>query len=539
MTTRIPTNLVVPAVRGSVTSTTQALTKPTTEPVKTALPEPRQGIVAGGCFPPDHGHFPQLPHHPHPLPHFPGGHLPHHPHPLPHHPSPFPFPQPSPFPHHPGPFPFPPPSPFPGGHCGTPVPTKPTGCWQPLDLGALAELNKLDQTKGPVSAEEMADAIKNGTADLDGQAASGEYRAFSEWAQKNSDRLTPEAKQVMDIYSKYAAQSQARGETGISQADNAKMLAEMAKVGDQGAKRALAKLDKLPAPISGRDMARAIESGAKDKDGNTKAELDAFRDWAKKNSAKLSPEAKDVLNVFGQHAAKSLATGNKDISRAEWAEMKKEFREVGGDASARKALAKLDKEHGSISGEDMLDAIKEGVSDTDGHSTTSELREFQNWASKNKDRLTPEAKQVLATYEKYAKSAGAAGLSQGQFDKMVKDAGQFKTFRDDSMRNALEKLDVKNGRISGKDLTAAIKEGVADHDGQAAGVEFADLQKWVRDNYSRLGPDARKVLDIYEKYATKAMASGSTGIANSDFQRMLREMSRVGEPVHRPTHIVA
>ncbi|MCY1018437.1 hypothetical protein [Pyxidicoccus sp. MSG2] len=522
MTTRIPTNLVAPAVRGSATRTTQALTKPTTEPVKTALPEPRRGIVAGGCFPTDHGHFP---HHPH----LPGGHLPHHP--LPHHPAPFPFPKPTPFPQ---------PPPFPGGHCGTPVPTKPTGgCWQPLDLSALVELNKLDQSKGPVSADEMADAIKNGTADLDGQAASGEYRAFSEWAQKNAGRMTPEAKQVMDIYSKYAAQSQARGETGISQADSQKMLAEMAKVGDQGAKRALAKLDKLPAPISGRDMARAIESGAKDKDGNTKAELDAFRDWAKKNSAKLSPEAKDVLNVFGQHAAKSLATGNKDISRAEWAEMKKEFREVGGDASARKALAKLDKEHGSISGEDMLDAIKEGVADTDGHSTTSELREFQNWASKNKDRLTPEAKKVLATYEKYAKSAGAAGLSQGQFDKMVKDAGQFKTFRDDSMRSALEKLDVKNGRISAKDLTAAIKEGVADHDGQAAGVEFADLQKWVRDNYSRLGPDARKVLDVYEKYATKAMASGSTGIANSDFQRMLREMNNVSAPLHRPTYIAA
>ncbi|QSQ21644.1 hypothetical protein JY651_41830 [Pyxidicoccus parkwayensis] len=529
MTTRIPTKIAAPAVRGPFT---QTVTKPTIEPVKPNLPDARRGIVAGGCFPPDHGHFP---HKPHPLPH-PGGHLPH----LPHKPHPLPFPQ------HPAPFPFPKPQPQPfpfpgGGHCGTPVPTKPGGgCWTPLDLSAMVELGKLDQTKGPVTGEQMADAIQNGTADLDGQAASGEYRAFAEWAQKNAGRLTPEAKQVMDIYSKYAAQAQARGETGISQADSQKMQAEMAKVGDQGAKRALSKLDKLPSPISGRDMARAIESGVKDKDNNTQAEVDAFRDWAKKNGSKLSPEAKDVLAAFEKHAGKAMAHGDKDLSRREWADLKKEFRHINSsDASARHALEKLDKEHGSISGEDMLDAIKEGVSDTDGHSTTSELREFQNWARKNKDRLTPEAKQVLETYEKFAKKAGPEGLSQGQFDQMTKEMGKFKTFHDDSMRNALETLDVKNGRISAKDLTAAIKTGAGDLDGQAAGVEFADLQKWARDNYSRLGPDARKVLDIYEKYATRSMSSGSTGIANNDFQRMLREMNRVSEPVFRPTHIVA
>ncbi|MFP2909476.1 hypothetical protein ACLESD_31420, partial [Pyxidicoccus sp. 3LFB2] len=429
------------------------------------------------------------------------------------------------------------PFPFPGDdRCGTPVPRQPGGCWSPLDLGALVELGKLDKAKGQIGADQLADAIKTGTADLDGQAASGEFRAFSEWAQKNADRLTPEAKQVMDIYAKYAAKSQAAGQTGIPQAEHDKMLAEMSKVGDQGAKRALAGLDKLPSPISGRDMAKAIERGTKDADGQTKAELDAFKDWAQKNGAKLSPEAKELLGIFEKHANKATATGDKDLSRTEWKALLKEFKGVG-DVSARKALEKLDKEKGPVSGEDMLEAIREGVSDNDGHAVTSELREFQQWARENKERLTPEAKQVLATYEKAAKGAGKDGMSQAEFDKMLKQAGQFKTFRDDSMRTALEKLDVKNGRISGKDLADAIKAGAGDHDGQAAGVEFADLQKWARENYSRLGPDARKVLDIYEKYATQALAKGETGIANSDFNRMLREMSRVGEPVVRPTFL--
>ncbi|MFP2931407.1 hypothetical protein ACLESO_40720 [Pyxidicoccus sp. 3LG] len=492
MTTRLTTNLAAPAVRTTTPTATPAVT---TKPATLAKPEAtsanpansRQGIAAGGCFPPPQDDFRPLP---------------------------------KPFPTRPG-------------GCFPPLPTKPD--WTPLDLGALVELGKLDQTKGTVSAEQMTEAIKNGTADLDGQAASGEFRAFAEWAEKNADRLSPEAKQVMDIYAKYAAQSKARGESGIPQADHTKMLAEMAKVGDQGAKRELAKLDKLPKPISGEALAKAIERGVKDADGQTAAEVDAFRDWAKKNGDKLSPEAKEVLGIFEKHAAKATATGDKDLSSAEWKAMKREFKNVG-DVSARKSLEKLEKEKGPVSGEDMLEAIREGVGDDDGHSTTTELREFQKWARENKERLTPEAKQVLETYEKFAKDAGKGGLTQAKFDEMLKEMGKHETFRDDSMRTALDKLDVKNGRISGKDLAEAIKAGAGDHDGQAAGVEFADLQKWARENYGRLGPDARKVLDIYEKYATKAMASGSTGMAQADFDRMLREMSRVGQPVVRPTY---
>ncbi|NMO21331.1 hypothetical protein HPC49_29920 [Pyxidicoccus fallax] len=483
MTTRLSAHLAAPACHLPKTPVLKCGTLPTKPATEPASPPPQQGIVAGGCHRPDDF------------------------------------------------------TPFPG-RCGTPVPLpKPGGCWQPLDLGALMEVNKLDQTKGPIGAEQLTEAIKNGTADLDGQAASGEFRAFSEWAQKNGNRLTPEAKQVMDIYAKYAAQAKASGQTGISQAEHAKMLAEMSKVGDLGAKQALAGLDKLPTPISGRDMARAIERGARDTDGQTKAEVAAFKDWAAKNGAKLSPEAKEVLGIFEKHAGKATADGDKDLSRSEWQKMLKEFSCVG-DVSAKKALAKLDKENGPVSGEDMLQAIREGVSDNDGNATGSELREFQNWARENKDRLTPEARKVLATYEKHAKAAGASGLTQQKFDAMLKEAGQFKTFRDNSMRNALEKLDDKNGCISGKDLTEAIRKGAGDHDGQAAGVEFADLQKWVRQNYSRLGPDARKVLDVYEKYATRAMSRGQTGINNSDFQRMLREMSQVGEPLRRPTFLM-
>ncbi|MCY1030074.1 hypothetical protein OV207_01265 [Corallococcus sp. BB11-1] len=520
---------------------------------------------------------------------------------------------------------------------------QPRSNWMPKDVGALVELNKLNQTSGPISAEQMADTIDRATSDLDGQAASTEYRTVADWAMNNRERLTPEAKQVMDIYSKYAALSQARGESGIPQDDFKKMLGEMRDVGDASAKKALANLDRKGGTVSGEDMAKAITAGTADHDGqaagaeakefekwaaknesrlspeakevldvyrkHTKAaqakgqtgltdkeaavmnaemkkagavdvsarkatesldqkkgpisgqdmakaiqkgtadldgqaagaELKEFERWAAKNQSKLSPEAKEVLDVYRKHTKAAQAKGQTGLTAKETAVMNAEMKKVGaGDVSARKATAALDKEQGPISGEDLTQAIRDGISDTDAHSTTSELKEFEKWAAKNESRLTPEAKEVLKAYQSAAKKAGPDGLTQKEADAMFKKMDGFKTFRDDSMRAALEGLDGKSGKINGKDLTAAIEKGAADLDGQAAGLEFTDTMKWARQNYDRLTPDAKKVVDTYEKYATRAQAKGSTGIDQNDFNKMLKEMKLISNPPPaRPVYFAA
>src|SRR3954470_7085261 len=84
--------------------------------------QPQQGILPGGCYP-----------HPTPLP--------------------FPLPEPEPLPlPHPLPIPLPP---FP----------------QPRDASVDAATAKLDQQPGPISGDDMAKAIKEGTEDLDNSSA--------------------------------------------------------------------------------------------------------------------------------------------------------------------------------------------------------------------------------------------------------------------------------------------------------------------------------------------------------------------------------
>lgn len=200
-----------------------------------------------------------------------------------------------------------------------------------------------------------------------------------------------------------------------------------------------------------------------------------------------------------------------------------------GDVSARAALAELDKKYGSVSGEDMTKAIKDGISDLDGNAATKEFKEFQKWAKAHPDRVSPEAKQVLETYEKYVNAANGKGITQADNEKMLKEMEGFKTYSDNSTRSAIDTLNSKPGPLSATDVTQAITQGTGDFDNQAAGLEHADFAKWASRNKERLSPEAQQVLAIYERYSSRSLAAGNTGIPHSDWKKMIEEMNNVGK----------
>ncbi|MBN1205177.1 MAG: hypothetical protein JXB05_09665, partial [Myxococcaceae bacterium] len=350
-------------------------------------------------------------------------------------------------------------------------------------------------------------------------------------------RLSPEAKQVMDLYRKVAAEAKAKGQTGIPQDQMKALLTQMKNVGDVSAKNALAELDKKTAAsggsVSGDDLLRAIRKGTADLDGQAAGkEFAEFEKWAKANESKLSPEAKQVLDIYKKYVDQAKAKGQTGLTETENRAMLKEMRSVG-DVSAKTALAELDKKYGPVSGEDMAKAIKDGTSDLDGNSSTKELREFQKWAKAHPERLTPEAKQVLESYEKYAKAAGNTGITQAEHAKMLTEMEGFKTYSDNGTRTAIDTLNTKPGPISAADLTKAIKDGTADFDGQAAGLEHADFAKWGALNKDRLSPEAQQVLAIYERYAKRSLGAGQTGIPANEWNKMIEEMNNVGKDRYR------
>ena len=62
------------------------------------------------------------------------------------------------------------------------------------------------------------------------------------------------------------------------------------------------------------------------------------------------------------------------------------------------------------------------------------------------------------------------------------------------------------GSISGREMEQAIINGTKDLDNQAAGTEFKDIAKFVKENAQLLSPQAKATFAIYEKYAKAAQA---------------------------------
>jgi hypothetical protein len=155
---------------------------------------------------------------------------------------------------------------------------------------------------------------------------------------------------------------------------------------------------------------------------------------------------------------------------------------------------------------------------------------FADWASRNQRKLSPEARQIMDVYAKYARLAqarGMKGIPEGEFQQRVKE---MRGVQDASATAALAELDEKQGPINGDQMAAVIRKGVADADGKGATDEFKQFADWAKANPAKLSPEAQKVMGLYEKYAKAAQAQGQSGIALTDYRQMLREMVHVARP---------
>ena len=429
----------------------------------------------------------------------------------------------------------------------------------PKDAGAAAELSRLataNPGKGSISGKEMAEAIFNATKDPDNQAAGKEFNTINAWVKTHGDKLSPEAKKVFEVYSREANKARAAGQTGIDFRVFNKMQRDMQAVAKPQYKDASAaqQLNELaagntkPGSISGKEMMEAIIKGTSDLDGHSAStEFADISKFVKENAQLLSPEAKKVFDVYSKAAKAAQAHGQKGIPTENFNRMTRDmlraatpnYKDLSAGAQLN-ALAAGNKEPGSISGKEMMDAIIKGTADLDGQSTRKEYGDISKFVRENEQLLSPEAKAAFAVYDKHVKAAqgsktGSLGLKE--FMKMQGEMAKAAApkMADASMGASLNALAAGNkepGSISGAELTQAILRGAADLDNQAAGAEFRDVAKFVRENAQLLSPEAKKAFAVYQQYAAAAQAKGQTGIDAKDFARMGMQMQRVGAPIY-------
>ena len=193
------------------------------------------------------------------------------------------------------------------------------------------------------------------------------------------------------------------------------------------------------------------------------------------------------------------------------------------------ALAAGNKEPGSISGAELTPGHPPRRGRRDNQAAGAEFSDVAKFVKENAQLLSPEAKKAFAVYQQYAAAAQAKGQT-GIDASATSRAWAWRCsgsgapiYGDKSAAQALNALAAGNktpGSISGREMEQAIINGTKDLDNQAAGTEFADIAKFVKENEQLLSPQAKKTFAIYEKYAKAAQARGQTGLNASDIWRM-------------------
>ncbi len=431
-----------------------------------------------------------------------------------------------------------------------PVPNVPVG-GDASATAALKELSAGNTKPGSVSGAEFVDAVIKGTKDLDNQAAGREYQDVAKWVKENGHLMSPEAKKAWAIYEKQAKAAQAKGQTGITLGEYNKMEKEMRAAAkpaytdpsSKGALEALAKGNTTPGSISAKEMTDAILRGTRDLDNQAAGkEYADIAKFVRENEHLLSPEAKKAYATYEKYAKAAQGKGQTGITISEYGKMEREMRAIEKkplpvvhDASAKKALDALGKANtkpGSISGEEMTKAIINGTKDLDNQAAGREFAEISKWVKANESKLSPEAKKAYEVYAKHAQAQqkkGQTGIPVSEFNKMEKEmlAASKPKYQDRTTAAALQGLAKGNttpGSISAKELTDAIVKGTRDLDNQAAGKEYADIAKFVRENEHLLSPEAKKAFAVYEKAAKAAKGNDMTGIPLGDYNKMIRDM---------------
>lgn len=97
------------------------------------------------------------------------------------------------------------------------------------DVGAGDAIGSIGRSNpnGQVSGAEMRRLILDATKDFDGQSAGAEYNDLKRYVDANNDRLSPDAREIWEIYQGYAEQARAQGQSAIPEESYQRMMQEM------------------------------------------------------------------------------------------------------------------------------------------------------------------------------------------------------------------------------------------------------------------------------------------------------------------------
>ena len=400
------------------------------------------------------------------------------------------------------------------------------------DASAGRAIESLRGQPKPISGADMEKMIIDATKDRDAQAAGKEFNDIARFVGRNWNNLSAEAKQKFQVYQKFAHRARRKGQTGIDARSYNNMIDQMRATGyqDRGAGKVLSRLENKPGRIDGNEMQKAIVDATKDLDNQAAGrEYNDIKKFVTNNWNRMTPDAKEKFRVYERHVLHNQRRGRTGIPMGEYNAMVNQMSAAGyEDKSAAKAIEDLKSTPGTISGDQMEEAIFRGTRDLDGQAAGKEFNDFAEFAKANWHRMSPDAREKFRIYEDHAmanRMQGRTGIPVSQYNDMMSEM-RLSGYNDASAGKAIEGLKDKDGPITAMDMQRAIIDGTKDFDNQAAFNEFMDFNQFAMENWDNMTSEAREVFDTYAGYALDALANGQTGINVNDYNQMKMDMAQ-------------
>ena len=378
--------------------------------------------------------------------------------------------------------------------------------YQDASMGlALADLL---MQPGPISKDALVDAIAKGAADQDGRAAGPELDDVMACVQRNQHRFSEDAMGAVVVYAAAAGRARQQGR-GLSLQ---KLVDAMrtSPLQDASVGQAMAELLLTPSPIGKDALLDALQTGMGDQDGRgATAEFDDVVHVLQQFGDRFSDDAKCALGVLAEHASNARGRGRTGLNTRAVVDAMRHA--PYQDASMTAALSDLLMTPGTLTKQQLVDAVAQGASDKDGRGATAEFDDVLTCLQRNTSRFAPDAVAAIVGYAAVAGEARARGRT-GANTTAVVDAMTRSTLQDASLALAMAGRLVQPTKVTGADLADVVRQGASDQDGRAATVEFDDTATVMQTFASRFADDAQAALVVFAEQASAARAAGRSGL---------------------------
>lgn len=200
-------------------------------------------------------------------------------------------------------------------------------------------VQRLSQGEQPISGFDLAQGIVRTLAGRNREQLGGlQWANLRDGLEQSALELSPTAQRVVDRFRQLAGKLRDDGRVGATRGELSRLVQELEEVVDRPLRPrhdpqvtdARQRLESLPQPISGIDLAQVLYLGTRDRDRSFLAEFQEVRRGLRGLGSELGQRAQSVFEVFEKYAAETRRSNGDGLPRGRYESFLSELENAAG-----------------------------------------------------------------------------------------------------------------------------------------------------------------------------------------------------------------